>query len=210
MPFLDVEINWAGITALKSPKLLKTHLRPHFFQTQILDNRVKAVVVMRNPKDVLVSFYHFYKSYHMFGPFPGTWNEFFELAKNKQLIYGDWFDHILAWWAFRSRPNVFFLKYEDLKMHPRENVAKLAQFMNRDLTEDELTKIVEATSFNTMKKNPSVNYLKTEDKRNNFIRKGAIGGWKNYFTVAQNEYFDDRYEIKMKGSGLEFTFESNE
>ena len=174
-----------------------------------MDAKVKVVVMLRNPKDTLVSFYHFYKVNRAFGPFTGTWDDFFEIVKKKQLIYGDWFEHTLAWWKLRNEPNVLILKYEDMKMDPVGNIKELARFMDRELTGRELDTIVQATSFDAMKKNTSVNYTKSEfmTKGSTFMRKGSIGDWKNHFTVAQNAYFDTWYDAEMKGSGLDFTFE---
>ncbi|XP_030844077.1 cytosolic sulfotransferase 1-like [Strongylocentrotus purpuratus] len=40
-----------------------------------------------------------------------------------------------------------------------------------------------------------------------YLRKGKVGGWKDEFTVAENEYFDKIYQQNMEGSGIEFQFE---
>ena len=60
----------------------------------------KVVVVSRNPKDCLVSYYHFYQNAFL-GPFTGTFSEFLELYKNKRLVNGDIFDFYLSWWKYR-------------------------------------------------------------------------------------------------------------
>jgi hypothetical protein len=209
VPFMDFNGNWPVVRSMNSPKLLKTHLRPNFFRQQIMENKAKVVVMFRNPKDTLVSFYHFYKALRALGPYTGTWNEFFEIIKNKQLIYGDWFEYTLAWWKLRNEPNVLILKYEEMKLNPVCNIKKLANFMDRELTQTQLDAIVQATSFNAMKDNSSVNYTDNAfmTKGTTFMRKGVIGDWKNHFTVAQNTYFDAWYEEEMKGSGLDFIFE---
>ena len=40
------------------------------------------------------------------------------------------------------------------------------------------------------------------------LRKGVVGDWKNYFTPELNERFENEVLAKLKGSGLEFDFES--
>lgn len=36
---------------------------------------------------------------------------------------------------------------------------------------------------------------------------GEVGGWKNYFTVAQSEYIDKLFEEKLSHTGIKFTYE---
>ncbi|KAL8572567.1 hypothetical protein ACOMHN_040471 [Nucella lapillus] len=39
-----------------------------------------------------------------------------------------------------------------------------------------------------------------------FYRKGVIGDWKNWFTVAQNEQFDEVYKTKMANFKYSFQY----
>ena len=39
-----------------------------------------------------------------------------------------------------------------------------------------------------------------------FFRRGAVGSWKDQFTVAQNEYFEQVFQERLGGTGLEFRF----
>ncbi|XP_033121113.1 sulfotransferase 1C2-like [Anneissia japonica] len=139
-----------------------------------------------------------------------NWSEFFDSFVAGHAHGGSWFDINLYWWSRRQDENVLFLKYEDLKKDLAGGIVEIATFLGCTIPEGGLEKVVNHCSFDSMKKNPKTNY---EDKVfinkeiSKFMRKGTIGDWKNYFTVAQNEVFDKLYEDKLKGSGLVFDFE---
>jgi hypothetical protein len=97
------------------PRLFCTHLYFRFLQKQVLEDKAKTIVVMRNPKDVLVSFYHLYKIAPDFcGNYSGTWDDFFELFKEKPLR-GNALEHNAEWWKVRDLDNVLVIKYEEMK-----------------------------------------------------------------------------------------------
>ncbi|XP_063964869.1 sulfotransferase 1E1-like [Lytechinus pictus] len=102
---------------------------------------------------------------------------------------------------------------EDKMGDPRKAIIQIAEFMGKTLPDDIIDRIIEASSFSFMKNNTSANpdvaFKKSLDltKNKTFMRKGMVGDWKNYFTEDQNRRFDQLYQEKMAGSGLEFTFE---
>ena len=50
---------------------------------QVSNDLVKTVVVMRNPKDMLVSLFHFYRINKNLGLFDRSWDDFFDFSKAK-------------------------------------------------------------------------------------------------------------------------------
>lgn len=116
-------------------------------------NKTKVVVPIRNPKDVLVSLYHFYQMLPVLGSFPGTWDEFFQyLYMRKQLFYGDFFDFYQGWWRYKveNPDQVLFVRYEDMKSDITGVIRTLAGFLGKSLTERQVEIIKEHTTFENM------------------------------------------------------------
>ncbi|XP_077892159.1 sulfotransferase 1C2-like [Ictidomys tridecemlineatus] len=167
--------------------------------------------VARNAKDCMVSYYHFQRMNQVL-PDPGTWEEYFETFIDGKVGWGSWFDHVKGWWQKKDTHQVLFLFYEDIKKDPKHEIQKVAQFMVKSLDETVLDKIVQETSFEKMKENLMTNRSTVpksilDQSISPFMRKGTVGDWKNHFTVAQNEKFDEIYREKMKGVTINFCME---
>ena len=191
------------------PRLIHTHLRQDLLEATITEGQAKVIAVMRNPKDVLVSQYHFYQMNTRLGPFTGTWDEFFEMFKNKELHCGYWWDHVKSWWQQKDNSNYHFVKYEEMKKDPRGTISKLAGFLGVAHSEDELDRVLEHIQFDKMGKNKMVNRESWDilDQTNSrFMRKGVIGDWINYFNTEQSEFVDGICKELVEG-GLHFEFE---
>ncbi|XP_077998750.1 sulfotransferase 1 family member D1-like [Glandiceps talaboti] len=192
---------------LKSPRHIKSHLPVKLLPMQIF-NKSKIIYIARNPKDTAVSYYHFYRSTSVHGFYKGPWEEFLQMFMNKQVSFGDWFDHVIGWWKYKDHPNVLYLKYEDMKRDPHKAVRQIAEHIDRPISDDFLNRVVEETSFKSMKgrekKEYTFNRAIIDSKISPFIRKGIVGDWENHFTVAQNEEFELLYKERMKDTDLTF------
>ena len=83
----------------------------------------------------------------------------------------------------------------------------IANFLNKPLSDDLISRIAEQCTFSGMKKNAASFSLKTKDGESSLLRKGVVGDWRNYFTPELNERFENEVLAKLKGSGLVFDFE---
>ncbi|XP_074849983.1 sulfotransferase 1 family member D1-like [Carettochelys insculpta] len=192
------------LAAVPSPRIVKTHVPVQLLPASFLDQDCKMIYVARNPKDVAVSFYHFYLMAKMH-PDPGTWDEFLQKFMAGNVAYGSWYDHVKGWWEKAKTHRILFLFYEDMKEDPEREIKKVIQFLEKDLKQEVVNNILHHTSFQEMKKNPTTNYemmpaWAMDHGVSPFMRKGMSGDWKNYFTVEQNKIFDAHYKEQMQGS----------
>lgn len=61
--------------------------------------------------------------------------------------------------------------------------------------------VARKSSFDAMKANPLANCQQVPQKGLPHMRKGEVGDWRNYFTVAQSEAFDQLYNDRMSLAG---------
>lgn len=168
------------------------------------------VYVARNAKDNMVSYFHFNRM-TMIQPEPGDWSNFFQKFMEGKMVCGSWYDHVNGWWKKKQTyPNLHYMFYEDLIEDTGREIDKLCCFLGLSPSTEEKNRIACGVQFDNMKKNNLVNYSTfaiMDFKISQFMRKGKVGDWKNHFTVAQNEEFDEDYKKKMKDPTLQFRTE---
>jgi len=148
--------------------------------------KTKAVYLKRDKKDIFVSKYYW--------DFENK-REFFsdnkmdkEKLKNKFLFkkylqynlseadsYGNPFIHERG-----IKKNNLIITYEDLTINPFQTVSKVLNYYNIPINRKKLKKIIKEEEFSKKKGEA----LKIKNKRMiNVLRKGKIGGWKEYFDI---------------------------
>ncbi|XP_066302626.1 sulfotransferase 1B1-like isoform X2 [Branchiostoma lanceolatum] len=191
-----------------SPRLVKTSLPIQFAPRGISNprNQVKVIVVMRNPKDTAVSFYHFNKKLCQLQGVeePVSWGEFAQAFVSGKVSFGDHCDHMLGWWQMRDDPHFLFLKYEDMTKDLPKAVKTIAAFLEVSLDEATLTAVAEDSAFDRIKEDLAKSQFPS--RRIN-ARKGIVGDWKTLFTAEENNAFDAWYGRKLGGTGIVFDFE---
>ncbi|HEU0302164.1 MAG TPA: sulfotransferase domain-containing protein [Longimicrobium sp.] len=196
----------AELAAAPSPRIFSSHMPFHMaLGGDPLSNPCRYVYIARNPKDVAVSYYHFESGQSWSGNYNGSWSHWLQMFVDGKLQRGDWFDHVLSWWRHRDADNVHFMKYEDLRNDFDGELRRLGGFLGYDLSDETVRVIRERTGFGNMKQDSFSDMHELKALRN-FFRKGVVGSWKERFTVAESEWFDEVYRERMQGSGLDFEF----
>ncbi|CAL1539120.1 unnamed protein product [Lymnaea stagnalis] len=203
---LELHTVWADIEATNEPRILNNH---QFFDVQpkdLLAKKLKVVLVYRNPKDVAVSYFHHVKRMEHFYSYEGDFNAFLKRFAEGNLDNNSMFDYLKGWeQGIRDNPSldVLVLSYDELRHDPLPHLRALAKFLGKDWGDSFLETVLNNTDIEIMQKLKGL--WISDDDGVVMHRKGHVGDWKNHFTVAQNEWFDQIINDAMKDSKL-FTF----
>ncbi|XP_021341131.1 sulfotransferase family cytosolic 1B member 1-like isoform X2 [Mizuhopecten yessoensis] len=203
-----------------SIRVLNTHLPFPDLPRKHVEGGYKIVHVVRNPKDVAVSYYNDTIKRKRCLPdgqviTPPEWSEWLERYCRPPHKYSGWFNYEKGFESAKdigALRSVFTIQYEHLKMNPLPILKNLAAYLGVDLAEHTLMAINDKCSFANMStagaraKDNAIRQMSI-DGSNFMFRKGIIGDWKNWFTVAQNETFDKIIETEMKDSSLRVVYE---
>ncbi|KAM4651436.1 sulfotransferase 2B1-like isoform 1-T3 [Discoglossus pictus] len=194
------------------PRFFSSHLPIQFFPKSFFTSKAKVIYTARNPKDVLVSLYHFAHMAYVIKK-PHSLDEFIEDFLQGTVPFGSWFDHIKGWLQLKDSSNFLFITYEELKQDHRATVLKICKFLGKDLSKEAIDLVVEHSSFSSMKQNKMSNQSQVPDhvmnKKNNFMRKGISGDWRNHFTKLQEDYIERTYKEKMKDLNMKFIWDES-
>jgi hypothetical protein len=171
------------------PRIVKTHQKfwPIF-------NGKSAIFIMRDPRDVMVSFYHFEAAMKC-PQFVGNFSDF---IRHKKLGLEAWFNHYKSW---RGRVKVT-LSYEDLR---KDDIGEFTRMLCAlDIPVDK--KVIKHTAINS--RFEKIRSLKKTNENPvfkegfNFARKGKSGTWKEYFDESDTAYYLDLKEkYALEGYG---------
>ncbi|XP_060586560.1 sulfotransferase 1B1-like isoform X1 [Ruditapes philippinarum] len=196
-----------------APRIVNCHYPCRYLLLKDMkDKQIKTILCCRNPKDTAVSYYNHMKGIKSY-EYDGKWSDWLPVYLQGKLEYGKYTDYLIGW--EKEIQNgvgypLHIMYYEDMKKNGSEEIEKLLKFLGVDLDNNLKNDILKQCGFDIMVKRDKVPpafkemFFKSDFS---FLRKGQVGDWKNWFTVAQNEMFDDIWEKEMSGSSFsKFTY----
>ena len=189
-------------------RVIKTHFR---WEDVPYSAKAKYIIVIRDPKDVFVSGYHFFVKD---GPLSFTSLSvagFLELFLSDDFfVAGSWAIATAAYWAQRDKPNVLICSFKEMRRDLAGSVGRVAAFLGVAASPEMLQKVVALSSFD---------YMKTIDDKFStgkfmqfsrpaaMMRRGSEGGASELITPAQARRIDEYCIGELKRLGSDFPYE---
>nr|ACU32888.1 cytosolic sulfotransferase [Danio rerio] len=213
MPWIEYRDKGKDYSTRPSPRLFCSHLLEPLMP-RALQRKGKVIYVMRNPKDVMVSYFHFSNKLDNLDS-SESYDEMLKKFITGCMVGGCWFDHVKGWVTGRDKYNILILTYEEMIKDLRSVIVKICKFVGKNPSDAAIDKVVERTTFKQMKVDPVANYESlskeiTDQPKGAFLRKGTVGDWKNSLTVAQSECVDRVLEDRMKDVPLNLVWDITE
>lgn len=171
--------------------------------------RYRTFFVMRDPRDILVSWYFSARFSHPpLGPIPGLRAALQDMEMETGINYV--IDRLLEWQSFQAqrtwtaiaedeRDKVRVFKYEDLASDNRSFLKELLSYLDIPVPDDEFEALCERKVFEKL----SGGRRQGIEQRNAHYRKGLAGDWRNHLTPGNLAYFRERTGDLLSALGYE-------
>merc|ERR1719334_475431 len=140
--------------AIGQQRLIKTHQPLTLLPKDIL-TKCKVIYVARNPKDVVVSYYHHHRLTKSIDP-NMEFKDFVKLFTKELLIQGPYLANVRE--GLANQDKLLLLWYEEMKRDLPQAIRRVSQYLGKSVEESEVSQLAEYLHFDSMKTNPAVNH----------------------------------------------------
>lgn len=169
----------------------------------------KSIYVVRDPRAVLVSYFHHYRT--VTGDAKMSIRAFIQeyikhgCIKNFEPGVIKWDKQVMEWVSRANQQDVMIVKYEDMIDDRRTVLVNVLKFIDVMCDEQVISLAVNRGSFMEMKKDEeqhgAESYPGKLGKRGRFIRRGQKDSWKMELNVAEAFQIQSEFAETMKAVG---------
>jgi estrone sulfotransferase len=134
---------------LERPRVFKTHNPIHLLPPQITSKNPRMIFISRDVKDVAVSNFHFRKN--VLHEKMGTIEEHFDEFIKDQVFFGPYREYLKNFTALKDQPNFLFLTYEGVTSDFEGSIKKVAKFLGKQASDENVKKLAAHLDFKAMK-----------------------------------------------------------
>jgi len=184
-------------------RLIKTHepYRPAY---------KRAVLLVRDARDVAVSEYFFQKNYSKtFGRYKNSFELFLEyFLAGKTNGYLSWQKHVESWLNASKLPEnqILVLSFEQFKSNTSASLRDIVDFLGVECSDSLLQDAITANSVESLKRKENDYWSGRGMENRSFVRSGGTGSWKSHFTPKLEQLFWDNAGKAMEAAGYKRIF----
>lgn len=181
------------VRALSSPRLMSSHTK---YRRKIR----KAIYLLRDGRDVLVSYYHYLVTRR---GGKQSFEEFFE--SYCQHKYGQRWDENVESWLRIGKAELgercMIVQFESLKADTETQFSRMAEFLHIPAPLDQLERAIEAASLERRREIEQQLNPEVDDSDACFYRQGTTGQWEDYMTPSIEGRFLELSSTALKLGG---------
>ena len=214
--FSDIYKNWLNMQLMinlnNKINYLKTHnamctINKHKFTN--VENTLGAIYIVRDPRDVLVSYSYFLNRNIDEILKKMTSNDSYEGAELKNKFYkksllGSWSSHYNSWKKLDGVKTIL-VKYEEMIENPHSTFLKVLIYLknltNIKIDEKKINDTIKQTSFENLKNLELKEGYKGNLSPNPFFRSGKVGQWREKLTKEQCQKIEITFKNEMTELG---------
>ena len=157
-------------------------------QTITKDVTSGAIYILRDPRDVAISYSH-----HLGRSIDDTIGVMADVEAatggTDEKVYerlSSWSAHV-HFWTRRPHPELHVMRYEDMAAEPRQTFGGLIRFLGQEPPEDRLDRAVAFSDFAVLRSQEQARGFIEQPARSSgpFFRAGKVGKWQAVLTRAQ-------------------------
>ncbi|RLA10045.1 MAG: hypothetical protein DRQ60_01640 [Gammaproteobacteria bacterium] len=195
--------------SITGQRVIKTHARAEFVP---YSEKAKYICLVRDPKDTVVSAHHFFGSM-LLGPLIPSTNTWVKQCMSEGAVFGPWHRFLASYWPWRDRGNVLFITYEQMMADPQASIRKIAELMAVELTDAEVARVAELTSYKSMKAIDHKFYPGEVSpfarRGGQMIRQGKAGSSGDMLNTAQQGFIDSYCRNGLVELGCDFPYDEH-
>jgi hypothetical protein len=188
------------LSTLPRPRYLKSHeaYRPDYR---------RVVFIVRDPRDVAVSYYHFVRKANML-PADATMDDYMAKFLAGQIDpYGSWGENVGSWLgARRGTPDFLVLRYEDMLENTETELARVVEMLRLPASNGQLRRAVENSTADRMRELETAQrgqhkLLKRSRQDIPFVRKARSGQWQTDLPPEAARQIEAAWAVQMRELG---------
>lgn len=204
---IPLEMATAWQTAPERKRVIKTHFN---WELVPYSRDARYIAVVRDPKDVFVSAYHFLRDSGLGPAMPSVETMYRLFVTDKFFLGGSWPANAAGYWAQRQRGNVLVMSYKAMKRDLEGTVRQVAQFLDIRVPEGIIREVCAQSSFEYMKpidhKFATFRNVPWKD-RAQMIRNGKQGGSAEMLSIERQRAIDEHCMVELKRLGSDLPYE---